>query len=182
MRLTECPFLARLVWELENRCVFGFWVFPNLRLCQNMKLCPNQKLCQNLIQYFTLRWFCLAPHHPRCLLPPSDGQSSKNFDFIFSDSKYVAFYLSGTRMCQGLMVWCFPGSVKLKLTKILSFTLVCRSSFLSAFNLTSAIVQPRQGLEGSLRDDSAEVEVEQKEDGSFITHSHLRIQVTFANE
>jgi len=34
----------------------------------------------------------------------------------------------------------------------------------------------KQGGEGSLRDDSAEVEVEQKLDGSFITHSHLRIQ------
>ena len=38
----------------------------------------------------------------------------------------------------------------------------------------------RQGGEGSSREEVPEVEVEQKEDGSFITHSHLRLQVTFA--
>merc|ERR1719234_2104744 len=35
----------------------------------------------------------------------------------------------------------------------------------------------KQGGEGSIREESPEIEVEQKNDGSFVTHSHLRIQV-----
>ena len=37
----------------------------------------------------------------------------------------------------------------------------------------------RQGGEGSSREEIPEVDVEQKEDGSFITRSHLRVQVAF---
>merc|ERR1719234_2047601 len=35
----------------------------------------------------------------------------------------------------------------------------------------------KQGGEGSIREESPEIEAEQKNDGSFVTHSHLRIQV-----
>ena len=116
MRLTECQFLARLVWELGSRCVLGFRVSPNLKLCPSLK------------QYFALRWFCHAPLHPQCLPPPSDGQSSKTLDFNFSDWKCVASNWSGTRkrspVTQPLMVKCFSGCVKLfKLVQILSSTL-----------------------------------------------------------
>ena len=48
--------------------------------------------------------------------------------------------------------------------------------------LTQKHQHPRQGGEGSIREEAPEIEVEQKNDGSFVTHSHLRLQVTFRTD